>query len=207
MPVITAGELQDEVAPSRPRASRTADSVASVPLFTKRTISTDGTMETTAGQLNFRAARRAVAGAARGSIVDCLNHCVGCVPQHERAPAHNEIDVLVSVDIPDAGLVRGRQKGMSANFLERALVSLRRPATAALRARKAARSCWSSRLLRCPFPNEVLLHCFHELDLRKRTGLHSFGVCDVHDAIYLERLPTGSPHGAARAPFGPGCCV
>ena len=42
---------------------------------------------------------------------------------------------------------------------------------------------------------------FHELDLRKRTGVHCFGVCDVHDAIDLERLPTGSPHRAARAAF------
>jgi hypothetical protein len=47
MAVIAAVELQDQVAPVAARASRSADMVASVPLLTKRTISTDGTRSTT----------------------------------------------------------------------------------------------------------------------------------------------------------------
>src|SRR6266480_4945256 len=91
--------------PVKPRATRMADIVASVPELTSLTISTDGT----ASQIASASSISASVGAPKRVPV----------AQQQRAPGAYVIDVLVAIHIEDAAPLSALHKhGLAADALE-----------------------------------------------------------------------------------------
>ena len=89
--------------PVNPRASRSALMVASVPEFTRRTISIDGTiLRDQLGQFDFALGGRAEAGPDFQHLAQRVDHRLRAVPQQQRSPRAHVIDVGIAVDVEDA---------------------------------------------------------------------------------------------------------
>ena len=97
---------------SRPvaaRARRTALIAASVPEETSRTCSIDGTADDDLRrQLDLRLGRRAERRPVGGSLDDRGNRLGIRVPEDQRAPRHDPVDVALAVDVLDVrAAIRG----------------------------------------------------------------------------------------------------
>ncbi len=78
--------------------------VDSEPLFRKRTISTEGiTWRDFFGQLDLRLGGQVVVHADVELLVDGAQHALRGMPQDVDACAHQQVDVLVAVDIHHLG--------------------------------------------------------------------------------------------------------
>ena len=81
--------------------------VASVPLFTMRTFSIEGTQcADRSRHLDFERIRNAEADPARGRLVDGLDHHVRRMPENGRTPSADVVDVLLAIHVPDVGAFR-----------------------------------------------------------------------------------------------------
>jgi hypothetical protein len=95
----------------KPRATRMADMVASVPEFTRRTISMDGTASQMASASSISCAGgRAEAGADGERAFERLENRRVAMAQQQRAPGADVIDVLVAIDVEDVGPLAARDE-------------------------------------------------------------------------------------------------
>ena len=113
--VVAALELQVRSRPVKPRASRMALMVASVPELTRRTISMEGTASADGlGQLDFALGGRAEAGAACQRLLDRRDDLGMAVAQEQRPPGADVVDVLVAVGVPDVRALAAHDEGRRA---------------------------------------------------------------------------------------------
>ena len=86
----------------KPRASRIALIAASVPEETSRTFSTDGHgVDDLGRELDLGLGRRAEGRAARGRGDDGLDRLGIGVPEDQRPPGHDPVEVAPAVDVLD----------------------------------------------------------------------------------------------------------
>ena len=90
--------------PVKPRASRTHDIVASVPLFTIRTFSIDGTQPQISSAISTSSGFGMPKLTPRAAVVaDRIEHDARRVTENRRAPGADVVDVFVAIDVPDLG--------------------------------------------------------------------------------------------------------
>ena len=94
-----------------PRATRMADMVASVPEFTSRTISMEGTASQIASASSISCSGgRAEAGADFERALQRRQNLGMAVAQQQRAPRADVVDVLVAVDVEDVAALAARDE-------------------------------------------------------------------------------------------------
>ena len=102
------------------RARRTAPIAASVPELVIRSISTEGTRRDLLGQLDLGLGRGAVAGPARGGLVDRGDDLGVGVAEDQRAPGADPVDVAVAVDVDQlAALAALDEEGVAVDLPHR----------------------------------------------------------------------------------------
>ncbi len=106
--------------PVKPRATRSALMVASVPEFTRRTISMEGThSRMSLGQFDFALGGRAEAGAELHERLATLRSPAGWRGREQRAPGADVVDVFVPIGIVDArALAADHEGGVAADAAE-----------------------------------------------------------------------------------------
>ena len=103
MAVVAAVELEDEVAARhRPRDAHRAHRGLGAARHEAQHLEVRHALDDTFGELDLEPGGNAERGAELHGTVDRVEHHLGGVAEHERAPREHVVDVLVAVRVPDA---------------------------------------------------------------------------------------------------------
>ncbi len=102
MPVITAGKFDDQLPPREaPGQTNAAHGRLSSRADHAHHLDARKQLDDELGQLRFQLGRGAEGCPSRKGIADSLDHARIIVPQNERAPGTDEIEIAVAIDIEE----------------------------------------------------------------------------------------------------------